>query len=202
MNIKQNAKANKLWFQDHLKNIKMSQRKLAKLLEIQPAAVVRLFTGVRNATPKEIHLISELFKVSVNEVMRNLGIDVSSDIKKVPFVGVILEGSEVKNFDKSAQEQVMAPPDIPSNSFCLQVRQPGHANDGWKVFVSGEHTSGFHLLDRPALVELENGKQITCLIRRGYKDATVNLYPLHGGNDPLENQLVNWASPILWIRPN
>jgi hypothetical protein len=69
------------------------------------------------------------------------------------------------------------------------------------IFVSGEKTTAQNLIDRPALVELEDGTQMTCLIRRGYKANTSNLYPLHGAVEVQENQVINWASPVLWIRP-
>jgi transcriptional regulator with XRE-family HTH domain len=203
MNTKQNeTTVNKKWFVERLASVQMSQRSLAKMLGLEPSAITLTFDGRRRITSLEVHRLAELFNVSVAEVMRNAGFDVNDDIVKLNVVGSIGEKSVIKYFDKADIEQTIAPSDVPRNSFCLQVRQPGHANDGWMIFISAERVLGTNLLDRPALVELEDGTQMTALVRRGYKDGTVNLYPLHGNNEPLENQSVKWASPILWIRPN
>jgi plasmid maintenance system antidote protein VapI len=196
-----NKQFNKPWFISRLQAIKLSQRRLAKMIDLDPSAVTLMFNGRRRITSDEVHKIANLFNVGVQEVMRHAGIDVTDDVRKVKIKGYIGEKSRVTLFDKPPFDVAVAPADVPNDSFCLQVRQAGSSNDGWLIFVSGEKTTAHSLIDRPALVELEDGTQMTCLIRRGYKANTSNLYPLHGAVEVQENQVINWASPVLWIRP-
>lgn len=200
MNTKPNA-LNKQWFVSRLQAIKLSQRQLAKKIDLDPSAVTLMLSGRRKITTDEVHKIANILNVSVAEIMRHAGIDVTDDVRKVKIKGFIGEKSRVTFFEGDSFDYSIAPADVPNDSFCLQVRQPGSPNDGWLIFVSGEKTSSQNLVDRPALVELDDGTQMTCLIRRGYKANTSNIYPLHGTADILENQSIAWASPVLWIRP-
>lgn len=202
MNTTPTQTFNKQWFVNRLQAIKISQRKLAKMIDLDPSAVTLTFSGRRKITPEEVHKIANIFNVSVAEVMRHAGIDVTDDVRKVKVKGYIGEKSQVTMINGAPVDWAIAPADVPNDSFCLQVRQPSSTNDGWLIFVSGEKTTAQNLIDRPALVELADGTQMTCLIRRGYKANTSNIYPLHDGTEPLENQVVAWASPVLWIRPN
>ena len=202
MNTKTNATFNKEWFVGRLQALKISQRKLAKMIDIDPSAVTLMLTGRRNMKTEEVHKIAKIFNVSVAEVMRHAGLDVTDGVHKVKIKGFIGERSRVTFFEDEPLDWAAAPADVPKDSFCLQVRQPNSSNDGWLIFVSGEKTTAQNLIDRPALVELEDGTQMTCLIRRGYKAGTSNLYSLHGTAELHENQQVVWASPVLWIRPN
>lgn len=201
MNTKPNEQFNKPWFISRLQAIKLSQRRLAKMIDLDPSAVTLMLSGRRKITTDEIHKIANIFNVSVAEVMRHAGIDVTDDVRKVKIKGAIGEKSRVTFFDDETFDWAIAPADVPNDSFCLQVRQPGSTQDGWLIFVSGEKTTSQSLNDRPALVELADGTQMTCLLRRGYKANTSNVYPLHGTAETLENQVIAWASPVLWIRP-
>jgi transcriptional regulator with XRE-family HTH domain len=192
---------NKQWFIGRLQAIKISQRTLAKMIDLDPSAVTLMLSGRRKITTGEVHKIASIFNVSVAEVMRHAGIDVTDDVRKVKIKGFIGEKSRVTFSNDKTLETVIAPADVPADSFCLQVRQPGASQDGWLVFVSGEKTTGQNVIDRPALVQLTEQEHLTCLVRRGYKANTVNIYPLNATADPLENQVIAWASPVLWIRP-
>lgn len=202
MNTKPNTEFNKPWFVSRLQALKISQRRLAKMIDLDPSAVTLMLTGRRKMKTDEVHKIANIFNVSVAEVMRHAGIDVTDDVRKVKIKGFIGDKSRVTFFEDAPLDWAVAPADVPNDSFCLQVRQPNSSNDGWLIFVSGEKTTAQSLIDRPALVELDDGTQMTCLIRRGYKAGTSNLYSLHGTAELHENQQVAWASPVLWIRPN
>lgn len=202
MNTKLQPQFNKEWFVNRLQALKISQRKLAKMIDLDPSAVTLMFTGRRKITPDEVHQIAGIFNVPVTEVMRHAGVDVTDDVRKVKIKGYIGEKSRVTLIESTPVDTAIAPADVPNDSFCLQVRHPGATNDGWLIFVSGEKTTAQSLIDRPALVSMEDGSLVTCLIRRGYKPNTSNIYPLNGAAEPYENQKIEWASPVLWIRPN
>ena len=175
MNTKTNTDFNKEWFVGRLQALKISQRKLAKMINLDPSAVTLLLNGRRGMKTDELYQIANILNVTVAEVMRHAGLDVSDGVRKVKITGAIGDKSRVTFFDHKPLDTAIAPADVPNDSFCLQVRQPNFSNDGWLIFVSGEKTTAQNLIDRPALVELEDGTQMTCLIRRGYKAGTSNL---------------------------
>lgn len=193
---------NREWFLNQLAMLKMNQRGLAKLLNVDPSAITLILQGRRKLTIKECHAISSVFNTPVSEVLRQAGLDVRDDIMKVKVTGVVTEKSYVTLLPDGTHDEVFAPADVPKGTFCVQIRQPGEHNDGWMMFISGERTKAISLIDRPALVALPDGRMLTAVIRRGYKADTVNLFPMPSKNGILENQIVAWASPILWIRPS
>jgi DNA-binding XRE family transcriptional regulator len=204
MNTKQKTAyiVDKNWFTEHLHALKKSQSKLADDIGVHKSSLNLMLKGTRKPTLDNVRMIAEIFKVSSQEVMRRFGISVTEDVRVLKIKGYIGDKSRVNMFDRTDLDVVEAPADVPLHSYCLQVRQPGTAHDGWILFVSSERTTADVLVDRPAIAELGDGTQISCVIRRGYKAGTANLYPLHSADEPLENQNTNWASPILWMRPN
>jgi hypothetical protein len=88
-------------------------------------------------------------------------------VRVLKIKGYIGDKSRVNMFDRTDLDVVEAPADVPLHSYCLQVRQPGTAHDGWILFVSSERTTADVLVDRPAIAELAGGTQISFLILSG-----------------------------------
>jgi transcriptional regulator with XRE-family HTH domain len=66
------------WFQGRLMDRQISQRKLAKHLGLDPAAVSLMLRGKRKATAQEVAEIARTLGVGVDEVMARLGTGVVS----------------------------------------------------------------------------------------------------------------------------
>lgn len=66
------------WFQGRLMDRQISQRKLAKHLGLDPAAVSLMLRGKRKATAQEVAEIARTLGVGVDEVMTRLGTGVVS----------------------------------------------------------------------------------------------------------------------------
>ena len=190
----------KAWFQEKLAARKLSQRKLAKILEIDPSSVTVMLQGRRKMTMGEAQTIAGQLALPVTEVMRRAGIDVRDDIKKIPVGGYIGKGSVATLLPKGTHDMIEAPADVPATGFALQVRISSSPHDGWMTFVDGSQREPGELLDKAAIVALADGRLICAVLRRGYKAGTHNLTLMP---DPgvMENQPVAWASPILWIKP-
>lgn len=63
------------WFQNSLKDLRVSQRELAGMLGVDASAVTLMLRGRRKMTAAEAALISRVLGVGVDEVMRRAGLD-------------------------------------------------------------------------------------------------------------------------------
>jgi hypothetical protein len=192
---------NKAWFQEQLARIGMSQRQLAKRINLDPAAVSYMFAGKRGMSMDEAKAIAGELLLPVTEVMRQAGIEVLDDVRKVPIAGYIGPGSIVTLLPKGTHDTAMAPPDVPSGSFAIQVRMVQTTFDGWLYFVSGVQEPPDQAMDRLCLVAVEDGRLLQGIVRRGYKRDLYNLVLSPDGGAVLENQKIAWSARVLWIQP-
>ncbi|CAB4131936.1 HTH_XRE domain containing protein [uncultured Caudovirales phage] len=192
---------NKAWFREQLSRIGMSQRQLAKRINVDPAAISYMLAGKRGMSMDEARAIAGELLLPVTEVMRQAGIEVLDDVRKVPVAGYIGPGSTVTLLPKGTQDSAMAPPDVPSGSFAIQVRMVQTTFDGWLYFVSGVQEAPETTMDCLCLVALDDGRLLQGIVRRGYKRELFNLVLSPDGGTVLENQKIAWAARVLWIQP-
>jgi transcriptional regulator with XRE-family HTH domain len=194
------TKMNTKWFRDQLADRQLSQRGLAKLLDLDPAAVSLMLRGQRRMTSQEAKRVSDILGVPVTEVLRRAGIAVTDDVQRVPVTGYADEQGVVTLFPQKTHDSTTGPADCPSGTHGIQVRAPGMPQDGWLLFVSpAEHQPGEHL-DQLCTAALESGQQVISVIRRGYRSGTHNLlnYPSMAIRPDCK---VVWVAPVLWIKP-
>lgn len=193
---------NKNWFQDKLRSLGISQRGLAKKISIDPAAVSYMLAGKRGMSMDEAKSIAEVFLVPVTEVMRQAGIEVLDDVKKVPIAGHINASGVVTLLPTGTHDHVIAPADVPAGSFCLQMRTVNSVRDGWLYFVSGQRMEPTSQLDKLCVIALNDGRIMLSVLKRGYKADLFNLVVLTDSDHTvLENKDVSWATRVLWILP-
>jgi hypothetical protein len=156
--------------------------------------------GKRKITNDEANTIAELLNLPVTEVLRNAGVEVQEDVRKIAITGYVDGDAHVHLLPKGSQDYINGPADVPRDAQCLQVRHLGAQFDGWNLFVASEQLPPLSVVDRAALICLHDGRLITGVIRRGYKAGTFNISSLPYWR-AMENQLINWASPILWLKP-
>lgn len=191
---------NQSWFQERLAALKISQRQLAKRIGLDPAAVSYMFAGKRRMTMDEARSIAEHMLVPVTEVMRQAGIEVLDDVRKVPVAGYIGPGATVSLLPVGTHDEVIAPADVPAGSFAVQARIVNNPKDGWLWFVSGTQQPPDELLDRLCIVALSDGRLLCAMLRRGYKQRLYNLVLMTDAG-VLENKEVAWAAKVMWIQP-
>jgi hypothetical protein len=192
---------NKQWFVEQLESHKISQRGLAKKIGVDPAAISYTLSGSRKMTMPEAKAIADVLLLPVTEVMRQAGIEVLDDVRKVDVAGYIGSASGVTLLPQGTHDTAIAPPDVPSGSFALQVRMVQTTYDGWLYFVSGQQQEPEQVLDRLCLVAVDDGRLLLAIVRRGYKRSLYNLVLSPDTTAVLENQKVAWAAPVLWIQP-
>lgn len=192
---------NTKWFRDQLDRIELSQRGLAKLLGIDAAAVSYMLRGKRKMTLQEANRLAQILGVAASEVMRQAGIKVDDGIKRVPISGICDAGGAITMLAPRTHEKIVAPADVPSDAYAVQVRSPGHNKDGWVFFVSSAQHEPREQIDSMCLVALADGTQMLAYIRKGYRKETFNLTLSTDAGKLLQDQQVSWASPVLWIKP-
>lgn len=188
------------WFQDRLKAIKLSQRQLAKKIGIDAAAVSYTLNGKRKMTMDEAKKIADVLLVPVTEVMRQAGIEVTDDVRRVPIAGYVAPGCLVNLLPKGTHDMVNAPADVPAGSFALQTRWVNAPSDGWLSFISGVQEQPAECLDRMVVCALKDGRMLRGILRRGYKSGLYNIV-LIPESSVLENQEVVWCARVMWIQP-
>lgn len=201
VSVRQSRPMNTRWFKRQLQDKHLSQRGLAKLLDLDPAAVSLMLRGQRRMTLKEAHRIAEILGVATTEVIREAGIPVDDGIRRVPISGICGSEGIVQLLAARTHEKTIAPADVPSDSYAIQLRQPGHCKDGWLMFISAAQQEPIDRLESMNLCALHDGSQVLAYVRRGYRKETYNLTLITDAAKLLQDQLVTWASPVLWIRP-
>jgi len=195
------APMNTDWFRQQLAARKMSQRGLAKLMDLDPAAVSLMLRGQRRMTNAEAHQISGVIGSPITEVLRQAGIEVNDDIRRAKVVGYADESGLVTLFPRKTHDKVVGPADCPEGTYAIQIRAPSMPQDGWMLFVSPAEQTATENLDKLCAVALETGEQIISVLRRGYRSGTHNLviYPTFNVRQDCK---VVWAAPVLWIKPS
>lgn len=191
---------NTLWFRNQLKDRHLSQRGLAKLLDVDSAAVSLMLRGRRRMTMGEAHRISNILALPVTEIMREAGIKVSDDVKRVPVAAFCDSHSIVQSLAQGTHDTVIGPPDVPADSYAVQVRASGSPQDGWLMYVSSAQQTPAERIDTLCVCALADGSQVLAYVRRGYRRSAYNLIMLTDGR-MVQDCAVTWASPVLWIRP-
>lgn len=191
---------NTKWFRDRLLDKKLSQRQMAKLLSIDPAAASLMFRGQRKMTQAEAHQISVILGVPITEVMRQAGINVVEDIRPARIAAYVDEAGLVTLLPNGTHEPVAGPADCPIGTYAVQVRSHASIKDGWLLFITPAQVPAAQNMDQLCLVATADGKQLVGNVRRGYRQNTHNLV-LWPNDQLVEHAQIAWASTVLWIKP-
>ena len=191
---------NRQWFLDRLQDKQLNQRKLAKMLDIDPAAASLLMHGKRRMTPHEAHQISQILGMPLNEILRQAGIEVKEDVRDCPIAAYVNEQGEVTTMPPGTHDLRNGPGDCPFGTYAIQVRSHASIKDGWLLFVTPAHAPASANADQLCLVATADGKQVLAVVRRGYRRDTHNLVLWPSMNIVSDAQIA-WTSTVLWIKP-
>ena len=190
------------WFKQKLAERKLSQRQLAKLMGLDPAAVSLMLRDQRKMTNEEAHFIASTIGVPVTEVLRQAGIEVLDDVRSVKVMGYVDTDSAVTLFPKRTYDKVVGPADCPEGTYALQMRTPGVPGDGWMIFVSPAEEEPRQGLGQYSVVALDNGEHVVAFVQRGYRSGTFNLMRSRGEAGLIRTDVtLAWVSRVLWIKP-
>lgn len=189
------------WFRQLMATRKLSQRGLAKLMDLDPAAVSLMMRGQRRMTNAEAHQLSTILGASITEILRQAGIEVRDDVRHVKVMGYIDGQAIVTLFPRRTYDKVVGPADCPDGTYALQMRIPGNTKDGWMYFISPSEDDPRAHLGKVCCIALDNGEHVVSSLQRGYRTGTFNLIRCDDGQALRTDVNVVWASPVLWIKP-
>lgn len=190
---------NTKWFRDQLADRGMSQRSLARLINLDPAALSLMLRGRRAMKLEEAGNIARLLGVPVAEVLHHAGVEISSLGASVAITGWLDPHGEV-HFEPDLGE-VDRPHDLPSDVTAIQCRTAGSDldyMDGWLLYVSkpSQPVATEHI-GRLCLVRIAAGVVYLAQLRRGYRPARWNIAgPVAHANDVA----LDWSAAIVMIR--
>lgn len=186
------------WFKGLLADRKMPQRKLAKELGLDPAAVSLMLRGMRGMDVEEAATIAGVLRVSVEEVLRHAGVQqgVLGASGSVPVVGWINGSGNVVEAPPGGPKTVAAPPGAGEGAMALRVRSDG-AWDGWLLFYQPVDGVSVDALGRLCVVRV-GGELAVRVVARGYSPGRFNLKSWTG--EFFEDAVLESAAPVLWMR--
>lgn len=188
------------WFADRLRVRDLSQRGLARLMGIDPAAVSLMPRGKRRITLEEAAQLAVLLDVSTTEVLQRAGLPAHGE-RTVKMVGHMTHHYEVVMEAEGAHEMVEPPGNVPNDTIAIQARTTGtemEMIDGYIYFIAGARRQPVESLGQLAMCAVKGNGIKVAHVKRGYRRGAYNLVSDRG--DILTNVELAWASPVLWVK--
>ena len=193
-----------IWFKNLLADRRMSQRGLAKQLDIDPAAVSLTLRGKREMKIAEAAAIARLLGVPADEVMAHAGVRISSKNSLVPISGT-MDGTAEVHIDMQSGATVNHPGgDLPEQTFAILCKTEGtdlaHM-DGWLLFAdAGFEDRGImpEAVSHLSFCRVGGGGIYVARITRGMQRGR---WTLHTPTGVMKDIVVEWAKPILLVVP-
>lgn len=193
-----------LWFKNLLADRDLSQRQLAKRLQLDPAAVSLLLRGKRKILLEEIERLAQVLDVPLIDVLQHAGLpEVGGEVmRRIPVAGALNGAGEVEFEAPRTTTYVDAPGDVPHDTLALVARTAGSplSHIDGAVLFTVKRASLAECLQRLCVVKpIDADSPVLATIRRGLARDTYRIEL--ACRPPVENARIEWASPILWLRP-
>ncbi len=189
------------WFKDRIAMKQMSQRKLAKALGLDPAAMSLMLRGRRTITPQEAEKMAAELGVPLTTVLEQIGLDVTAGASaKATIRGRTDDAGRVVMGRVEGPRRVEAPIGMADDAAAIRATRENFT-DGWLYFYQPTDTITMDAVGRLCVAQVA-GKDEWHLrvVRRGYSKGTWTLADPLGSHVPIENVRLSTAAPVLWIR--
>lgn len=202
MATKKQHQINTAWFKDRLIVKRMSQRQLADVLKMDPAALSLTLRGMRAMQHHEAEGIARELGVPLADVLEQIGIDVGAGASnQVAVVGRVDAGGLVHMArPKDGPRRFPAPEGMPQDAAALRYEGDGFM-DGWVGYYQPADRVGADAAGRLCVAQLA-GREGWYLrvVKRGYAKGTYTLSDPFGAAAAIEGARLASAAPILWVR--
>lgn len=185
---------NKRYFNDLMKDRKLSLREVARRMEVWPAALSRSLDDKRKMQLSEAVALARILSVPLAEVTLNAGIEEAKTVgRRCSIIGHVGEGAVVEPVPAGVIERISIPDGLSEDVVAIQNHMsetPAAFADGWVTFL-GPQVDATDALGCYALVSIEEDGWVLGTIRRGYSPGTWNVFmPLR---DSRKNVRIVWA---------
>lgn len=151
-------KALGLWFKARMADVQLSLSQVARLMDLDKAAVSRMIHRQRDIRTPEMHRLAEILGVPVPEIERRLGI--KSARQETRATGIIRADGHAATLKNGPP--VTLPPGLPEGSQAFICETNGselNLFDGWVFFMGPKMIFRADLMGRMGLFQLENNSK-------------------------------------------
>ena len=192
----------------HLRQrLNLSQQQLAEQVGVSQPTVSR---WEKAEDVPEAHHLRRLAKLAGMSIAKfQYGQDpINGEILTVPVIGIIGLGEEVTFAPEAAGnaaglEQVEVPPQVAAAGL-VALRIRGNAmrplRDGWILYYNPTDNVGEDCIGELCVAETITGQCLVKELRRGSRPGRFTLLSWNANVDPLEDQVLRWAAPVVAIR--
>ena len=199
-------KPNYKWFEHLLKDAQLSQRELARRLNLDPGGLNRRLKGRARLKLEEAAEIARLFNVPVDDVLTNAGVDISEQEAKkgkaVPMVGWI-DGEMGVHVEKVKGLRSVAAPPVPIAGLKALRFQTAMSQvdelDGGIVYYRPTGDVDPDAIGKQCVVTLATGETALLVVRPGYQRGRYNLTNRATGQTETDVVLES-AARVVWIQ--
>ena len=198
---KEMPRINTAWFRDRIVARQTSQRKIAKAMGLDPAAISLMLRGKRGVDPREAEMLAVELGVPLSEVLENMGVDITAGAQNTaPVKGWANASGAIHMGRAEGPRKVPVPVGMPANTIALRVQNEGFT-DGWLVFyVEGTATVN-ECVGRLSVIQIQGKNEwYLRVLKRGYSKGTYTLIDSLGAGPSIEDVRVASASPVLWLK--
>ncbi|MFN7609908.1 MAG: helix-turn-helix domain-containing protein, partial [bacterium] len=151
------------WFQERLRERDVSQRRLAKMLSLDPSALSLMFRGRRKMTTVEAAELSRILGVPLDEVMLHAGATGAQPVTTIPLVYSIDDQGELHA--KRPGERVHALGDLPEAAVAARNEDRHSAYFGWTYFYVPRPNIPIEAIGKKCIVQIPNWMNVEFLNR-------------------------------------
>lgn len=180
---------------------KKSQVALAKEAGVSQQLISQIENGVNTSTT-ELPALARALRVGVDEIDPDYAVSVNED-DRVPLKGDIGAGAEVLAIEGDGDDTAPAPAESTPTTVAVRVKgdsmfpayEPGTLLYYSKLMPPRE------MINRRAVVQLADGRIFVKIVQAGSAPNLWSLASLNPYFPIMEDQVVEWAAPIDWIKP-
>ncbi|MDP2619887.1 MAG: helix-turn-helix transcriptional regulator [Hyphomicrobiales bacterium] len=197
------------WFQDRIRDLGLSQRRVSKLLERSPNTLSLILTGHRRVSHKELPRLAQFLDTTPDELLKRLGAETPGTVRDgdVEIIGTVDEMDRIT--PETAARRVAAPSQFrltrTLRAVVFETAGTGHDwMHGWALFYeqpARPRAVDADTLGRLCVVEVgDKPGAYVCAIRRGIERGRYDLLHAFRGDLMVGGVVVRSAAPVLWIR--
>lgn len=162
------------WFKQQLEQRRLSQRKLARFLELDPSAITLTLNGKRRMQLDEASRIATFLGVPVEEVLKNAGLALEQNQPRlVALYGAVNPSSQIEIFDD--RTTVEAPPNLPSTVVAVVVMNHDSLIHRALAYFMLEDSINPGAIGRLSIARLRDGRMFFSRIEPGTRPGLYSL---------------------------
>jgi transcriptional regulator with XRE-family HTH domain len=194
------AAVNTRWFQDQLADRRLSQRKLAKMMNLDPSAVSLMLRGLRVISADEAADMARILGLPLPDVLSQIGVDLPREtgVDMVQIVGWVDDNNRIHPQTQAGPTAAPKPPGAVDGTVAVRHMTDGY-RDGWLVYFCPIDYVMPEAMGRLSVVEYaKTGTTALRVLKHGYEPGLYRLFDPSGGEP--ETARITSASVVTWIK--